>query len=48
LTDGALEARLFPDAGAKQGHRRQVEPDWASIYRETQVRKGTNEIGPQT
>jgi transposase len=29
-----LEARLFPDAGTKQGHRRQVEPDWASIHRE--------------
>jgi transposase len=34
LTDAALEARLFPDAGTKQGHRRQVEPDWASIHRE--------------
>jgi transposase len=29
-----LEAKLFPDAGTKQGHRRQVEPDWASIHRE--------------
>jgi transposase-like protein len=34
LTDAALEARLFPDAGMKQGQRRQVEPDWASIHRE--------------
>ena len=34
LTDAALEARLFPEAGTKQGHRRQVEPDWASIHRE--------------
>jgi transposase len=34
LTDAVLEARLFPDAGTKQGHRRQVEPDWASIHRE--------------
>jgi hypothetical protein len=25
---------LFPEAGTKQGHRRQVEPDWASIHRE--------------
>ena len=25
LTDAALEARLFSDAGTKQGHRRQVE-----------------------
>jgi transposase len=33
MTDAALEARLF-DAGGKQGHRRQVEPDWASIHRE--------------
>jgi transposase/DNA replication protein DnaC len=33
-TDAALEAALFPDAGTKQGHRRQVEPDWASIHRE--------------
>src|SRR4029434_10175850 len=34
LTNAALEATLFPDAGSKQGHRRQVEPDWASIHRE--------------
>jgi transposase len=34
LTDVALEARLFPDAGTKRGHRRLVEPDWASIHRE--------------
>ena len=34
LTDVALEARLFPDAGTKQGRRRQVEPDWGSIHRE--------------
>src|SRR5215472_3512870 len=34
LTDTALEARLFADIGTKQGHRRQVEPDWASIHRE--------------
>ncbi len=27
-------AKLFPDAGTKQGHRRQVEPDWAGIHRE--------------
>jgi transposase len=29
-----LEARLFADSGTKQGYRRQVEPDWASIHRE--------------
>jgi transposase len=34
MTDAALEARLFPEAATKQGHRRQVEPDWASIHRE--------------
>jgi transposase-like protein len=34
LTDAALEARLFPDAGTKQGRRRQVEPDWTAIHRE--------------
>lgn len=34
LGDAALEARLFPDASTKQGHRRQVEPDWTSIHRE--------------
>jgi transposase len=34
LSDLALEAKLFSAAGTKQGHRRQVEPDWASIQRE--------------
>ena len=34
LTDVALEASLFPDAGTKRGHRRLIEPDWASIHRE--------------
>ena len=34
LTDAALEAKLFVDAGSKLGHRRQAEPDWASIHRE--------------
>ena len=34
MTDAALEARLFPEAGTKQGQRRQIEPDWASIHRE--------------
>jgi hypothetical protein len=34
MTDAALEARLFPEAGTRQGPRRQVEPDWASIHRE--------------
>jgi transposase len=34
MTDVALEAKRFADAGTKQGHRRQVEPDWAIIHRE--------------
>jgi transposase len=34
MTDAALEAKLFAAAGTKQGHRRHVEPDWASIHRE--------------
>ena len=25
---------MFADAGTKQGYRRQIEPDWASIHRE--------------
>src|SRR5262249_12392702 len=34
MTDAVLEARLFANAGAKQGHRRHIEPDWAAIHRE--------------
>jgi transposase len=34
MTDAALEARLFPEAGTRQGHRRQTEPDWPGIHRE--------------
>jgi transposase len=34
LTDAALEQRLFANSGTKQGHRRQAEPDWASVRRE--------------
>ena len=29
LTDAALEAKLFANAGTKQGHRCSREPDWA-------------------
>jgi len=32
-TDAALEALLFANAGTRQGHRRQEEPDWADIHR---------------
>jgi transposase len=34
MTDAALEARLFASGGTKQGHRRQIEPDWTAIHRE--------------
>src|SRR3954453_23133060 len=34
LGDAALEAMLFSVDGSKQGHRRQAEPDWATIHRE--------------
>jgi transposase len=34
VTDTALEARLYKNAGTKQGHRRQLEPDWAVMHRE--------------
>ena len=33
LTDGALEAKLFANAGTKQGHRKSREPDWAEVHR---------------
>jgi transposase len=33
MTDTALEARLFANAGTKLGHRRHEEPDWADIHR---------------
>jgi transposase len=34
MTDAMLEARLFADAGTKQGHRRHIEPGWTAIHRE--------------
>jgi transposase len=34
MTEEVLEARLFANAGTKQGHRRHIEPDWAAIHRE--------------
>jgi transposase len=35
---------LFPDAGTKQGHGRQIEPDWASIHRELKRKRVTLSI----
>ena len=34
LSQADLEARLYRDAGKKQGHRRCPEPDWAAMHRE--------------
>jgi transposase len=34
LTDRALEAKLFANAGTRQGHRRRREPDWVEVHRE--------------
>ena len=34
MTDAALEERLFAPTSGKQGHRRQIEPDWAAVHRE--------------
>lgn len=34
LADAELEARLYGEAGTKQGHRRRAEPDWAALNRE--------------
>jgi transposase len=36
-TDATLEARLFPEAGTRKGHRRQIEPAWGSIHRERKL-----------
>ena len=34
LTDRVLEAMLYASAGAPQGWRRKVEPDWTHVHRE--------------
>src|SRR5260221_281570 len=34
VTDSHLEAKLYKNAGTKQGHRRHAEPDWPCIHRE--------------
>jgi len=44
MTDAALEARLFPEAGTRERHRRQVEPDWANIHRELKRKHDTLSI----
>jgi transposase len=44
MTDALLEARLFANAGTKQGHRRHIEPDWAAIHRELKRKHVTLQI----
>jgi transposase len=44
MTDAVLEARLFANAGTKQGHRRLAEPDWAAIQREMKRKHVTLQI----
>jgi transposase len=34
ITDSDLETKIYKNAGKKQGHRRLIEPDWASLHRE--------------
>jgi len=34
VTDAVLEARIYRNAGKKQGHRQYAEPDWALVHRE--------------
>jgi transposase len=34
ITDSDLEAKIYKSAGKKPGHRRIIEPDWASLHRE--------------
>jgi transposase-like protein len=44
LTDTDLEARLYGEAGTKQGHRRRAEPDWAALNRELKRKHVTLQI----
>ena len=44
LADADLEARLYGEAGTKQGHRRRAEPDWAALNRELKRKHVTLQI----
>ena len=44
LTDADLEARLYGEAGTRQGHRRRAEPDWAALNREMKRKHVTLQI----
>jgi len=44
LTDADLEARLYGEAGTKQGYRRRPEPDWPALNRELKRKHVTLQI----
>ena len=44
VTDAVLEARMYRNAGTKQGHRRYAEPDWAGLHRELKRKHVTLKI----
>lgn len=44
MSDGALEAALYREAGNKTGYRRCPEPDWARLHREMQRKHVTLQI----
>jgi transposase len=44
LSDTDLEARLYGEAGTKQGHRRRPESDWAALNRELKRKHVTLQI----
>ena len=44
LNDADLEARLYGEAGAKQGQRRRPEPDWAALNLELKRKHVTLQI----
>ena len=44
ITDAALEAALYKEAGTKTGHRRSVEPDWAYVHRELKRKHVTLQV----
>ena len=44
MSDGALEAALYREAGKKSGFRRCPEPDWPKLHREMQRKHVTLQI----
>lgn len=44
LTDSDLEARLYGEAGSRQGTRRRAEPDWSALNRELKRKHVTLQI----